>query len=122
MIPAGSAAGGIAQPFASGSWVTRLVKLLEELLSLEGDAKHLGRLAEQDLDRETADESDEDGLGQEVGEETQPEEPAQGEDRTAYQRLCGGEVDVVLGADVGEASQRPATRPRPGVGCRDELT
>ena len=78
-----------------------VTQLLEELSpAVDLDAEHLGDLAHEDVQGETTD--DENRLRQEVGVESQLQEPEGDEEDTADDRLRQGEGHVGLASGCGE--------------------
>ena len=69
-------------------------------------AEHLRDLADQDVEREAADESDEDRLGEEVRQEAQLEHGGRQEHHSAEDRLRQRQREVVGAAGHGEPADR----------------
>ena len=97
-------------------------ELLERGLALGLDAQHLGQLGADDDQRQAVHEADDHRLGQEVGDEAQPQQAAQQAEHADHEAEIGGQQRephrVALGhRDQGDGDDRRHRR----IGADDQL-
>ncbi|MFN8471493.1 MAG: hypothetical protein U0822_04680 [Anaerolineae bacterium] len=100
----------------------KLHNLLEELVALELDAKHLAQLAADHDECRASDVADEDWLGEEVGDEAEPRDAGEQRQDTNENRGHGGERGVARGVTACQWSNNGGGQDRGRcLGAHDHL-
>ena len=105
-----------------GETADELAQLIDGAMRRHGDAEHLAEHGDADLDADAGEESDEHGPRQEIGEESELEEPREQKQRGGEQRERADERHVPLAARRGHFG-KPAGEDRRGrrVGRHDQV-
>ncbi len=102
-----------------------IAELLEGRAAALADAEQPAELAERHLDADTGQEADEDAVGQEVGDEPEPQQASGDHEHAAHESRESGHRDPLRGrgctggGDPAEADRQDGSRRR--VGTHDEV-